>query len=297
MLSGFSYIRNGNTFEYPFIASIKSILPICDEFVIAVGNSTDGTREAIEDLKEKNIKIIDTIWDDSLRKNGEIFAQQSNIALRACKHSWLLHLQADEVIHEKDLPQISQAIETYHSHPSIQGFLLNFLNFFGNYHYLNATRQQHRQEVRLIRNNQNIYSYKDSQGFRQYDSWESYTNKYAGRKIKVKRLNVDLFHYNFVRSITGLNEKIKYFDRFWHADEELDKKYSNQKPIDYYNISRVKKFEGSHPKTMEIIIKDYYSDFDPNNIKKKLNLKETFHYFLEDHFNVRLGEYRNFIEV
>lgn len=297
MLSGFSYIRNGITFEYPFIASIKSILPICDEFVVAVGDSSDGTREAIEDLKESKIKIIDTVWDDSLRKNGEIFAQQSNIALTACKHPWLLHLQADEVIHENDLLKITTAIDTYHSHQNIEGFLFNFLNFFGNYHHLNDTRQQHRQEVRLIRNNQNIYSYKDSQGFRKYASWESYTNKSQGQKLTVKRLEVNLFHYNFVRSLKGLNEKIKYFDRFWHADDELIEKYSNQKPIDYYNISRVKKFKDSHPAVMQQIIKKCISDFDPNKIKKDLSLKERFHYFMEDSFKMRLGEYKNFLEV
>ena len=110
-ISGFSYIRNGFEFDYPFLESIQSILPICDEFIIAVGDSHDGTREAIEKLGSDKIKIIDTIWDENMRANGAIFAQQSNIALDHITGNWAFHIQADEVIHENDLPKIRQAIE------------------------------------------------------------------------------------------------------------------------------------------------------------------------------------------
>lgn len=34
-------------YDYPFREAIRSILPLCDEFVVAVGDSTDGTREAV----------------------------------------------------------------------------------------------------------------------------------------------------------------------------------------------------------------------------------------------------------
>jgi len=46
-IAAFSFVRNGFDYGVPFIESIQSVLPICDEFVIAVGDSTDGTREAI----------------------------------------------------------------------------------------------------------------------------------------------------------------------------------------------------------------------------------------------------------
>jgi hypothetical protein len=36
-ISGFSFVRNGIKLYYPVIESIQSILPICDEFIIAVG--------------------------------------------------------------------------------------------------------------------------------------------------------------------------------------------------------------------------------------------------------------------
>src|SRR6185436_13189614 len=99
-ISGFSYIKNGFTYEYPFLQSIQSILPICDEFVIAVGNSNDGTKEAILAIGSPKIRIIDTVWDEQLRSNGKIFAQQANIALMNTKCDWAFHIQADELIHE-----------------------------------------------------------------------------------------------------------------------------------------------------------------------------------------------------
>ena len=105
-ISIFSYIRNSFKYEYPFLQSIQSVLPICDEFVIAVGDSDDGTKEAINNIGNSKIKIIDTIWDERLRTNGKIFAQQANIALKQITGDWAFHIQADEVIHEKDLNKI-----------------------------------------------------------------------------------------------------------------------------------------------------------------------------------------------
>ena len=57
-ISGFTFIRNGTILGYPFIESINSILPICDEFIIAVGPSEDNTLARLRKIKSKKIKII-----------------------------------------------------------------------------------------------------------------------------------------------------------------------------------------------------------------------------------------------
>ena len=44
---GFSFIRNAVKYDYPIVESIRSILPICDKFVVAVGNSEDNTLQLI----------------------------------------------------------------------------------------------------------------------------------------------------------------------------------------------------------------------------------------------------------
>ena len=64
-VSGFMFIRNGSILGYPFIESIKSVLPICDEFVIAVGKSDDDTLSKIRAIKSKKIRIIETIWNEN----------------------------------------------------------------------------------------------------------------------------------------------------------------------------------------------------------------------------------------
>ena len=80
-VSGFTIIRNGIKLDYPFVESIKSGLPICDEFIVIVGDSKDGTRDKILEINSDKIKIIDTFWDENLRKDGKILAQQTNIGL------------------------------------------------------------------------------------------------------------------------------------------------------------------------------------------------------------------------
>ena len=42
-VTGFSFVRNAIKFDYPVFEAITSILPLCDEFVVAVGKSEDDT--------------------------------------------------------------------------------------------------------------------------------------------------------------------------------------------------------------------------------------------------------------
>ena len=101
-LSAAAIIRNGVKLKFPFIESIKSVIPLCGEFIIAVGDSDDGTRDRILALNEPKIKIIDTVWDPSKRAGGSILSEQTNIALSACQKEWVLYIQMDEVLHEDD---------------------------------------------------------------------------------------------------------------------------------------------------------------------------------------------------
>ncbi len=57
-ISGFTFIRNGTLLGYPFIESILSALPICDEFIVAVGDSEDDTLARIQAIGSNKIRII-----------------------------------------------------------------------------------------------------------------------------------------------------------------------------------------------------------------------------------------------
>lgn len=45
---GFTFIRNAEKYDFPIVEAITSILPICDKFVVAVGESEDNTRAIIK---------------------------------------------------------------------------------------------------------------------------------------------------------------------------------------------------------------------------------------------------------
>jgi glycosyltransferase involved in cell wall biosynthesis len=107
-ISGFTFVRNGFKLGYPVLESLQSLLDICDEVVIAIGNSDDETEERIKNIGNPKIIIISTVWDETLREGGTILAQQTDIALQHCTGDWLLYLQADEVLHEKDYDIIKQ---------------------------------------------------------------------------------------------------------------------------------------------------------------------------------------------
>ena len=108
-------IKNATKLYFPIKQSIESILPIVDEFIVALGDCDDGdeTLREIESIKSDKIKIINTVWDIKKYPNGTENAHQTDIAKEACTGDWLFYVQADEVVHEKYLPVIKSACEKY----------------------------------------------------------------------------------------------------------------------------------------------------------------------------------------
>lgn len=294
-ISGFTYIRNGFTYDYPFIESIKSALPLCDEFVVAVGNSVDGTREAIENIGSDKIKIIDTVWDENLREGGKMFAMQANIALDAISGDWGFHIQADELIHEDEVELIRNEMLNYLNDTEVEGIVFDFYHFYGGYDLIGTTRRWHRREVRVIRNTPLIRSYKDSQGFRIYPSVEKYKEGHDGRPLKVAKSVAHIYHYSYARNPVLMRKKDSYFHSFWHDDKWLEKNISAQSEFDYHNIDDLTVFTGTHPRYMKerISKKDWEFHYDRSRAKFS-SPKHRFLYFVEKKTGWRVGEYRNY---
>ena len=61
-------MKNGVKFDYPVVEAITSILPLCDHFVVAVGDCNDGTMELIQSIGSEKIQIINTVWDPALKE-------------------------------------------------------------------------------------------------------------------------------------------------------------------------------------------------------------------------------------
>ena len=155
-VSGFTFLRNGQKLGYPFVASIRSILPIVDEFVIALGPCEDETEKRLREIGDPKIRIIPTQWNERLRPDysvkGFVYGQQKSIALFNCTGDWAFYLEADEVVHENDLPKIRAAMEKYLDDDRVEALAFDFLHFYGNANTIAWSPGWYRSEVRIIRN-------------------------------------------------------------------------------------------------------------------------------------------------
>lgn len=284
-VSGFSFIRNAIKYDYPVKESINSILPLCDEFVIAVGKSEDNTLELIRSLNNSKIKIIETVWDESLRKGGQVLANETNKAFKALSENsdWAFYMQADEVLHEKYLPAVKNAMSKWLNKTEVEGLLFNYLHFYGSYDYIADSRKWYRREIRIIRNDKSIHSFRDAQGFRKNN-----------KLIRVKPVNATIYHYGWVKPPALQQSKQESFHKYWHNDQWIEKNIKGTQEFDYSQIDSLKKFNGSHPGVMKERInkKNWHFSSDPSD--KKFSLISRILYYIEKKTNWRIGEYKNF---
>jgi hypothetical protein len=284
-VAGFTFIRNALKFDYPVVEAIRSILPVCDEFIVAVGNSVDGTRALIENISSPKIRIIDTVWNDSLREGGRVLADETNKAFRAISGEcdWAFYIQGDEVIHEKYLPAIRQAMEQWKDDTRVEGLLFRYQHFYGSYDYLGDSRKWYRQEVRIVRNDPRIISFRDAQGFR-----------FGNRLIRVKPVDAVVYHYGWVKPPEFQQSKQQYFNKLWHDDEWMEKNIPTVDRFDYSGIDSLAPFAGTHPQVMldRIQKRNWNFDFDPT--QKNFSLLSRILYWIEKKTGWRPGEYKNF---
>lgn len=282
-ISGFTFVRNAIKFDYPIVESILSILPIVDEYIVNVGNSEDGTLDLIRSISSPKIKIIESKWDENLRQEGTILAEQSNLVLAQTAGDWCFYLQADEVVHEKYLDMISSALSHFLDEKRVEGILFKFLHFYGSYRtYFDLPHRFYQKEIRIIRNGINITSWKDAQGFRREE-----------KKLNVAEIDAYIYHYGWVRPPDVMLEKCRDFDRWWHSDQWIKEKYKREKQV-YAGLSGLKYFEGRHPRTMLKRIDNANWTFTPSREEIKLRGFEKIRTFFENIIGHPIGEYKNY---
>jgi glycosyltransferase involved in cell wall biosynthesis len=284
---GFTIVRNAVKYDYPIVESIKSILPIVDEYVVAVGNSEDETKQLIESIGSPKIRIIDTVWDDSLREGGRVLAEETNKAFDAITDAdWCFYLQGDEVIHEKYHQTIVNSCQKYLAQKEVDGLLFNYEHFYGSYDYVGDSRTWYRNEIRIIRNDKSIRSYRDAQGFRK-----------NGGKLNVKKIEASVYHYGWVKDPRFQQAKQENFHKMWHDDNWVKQHIAEANAYDYSIIDSLKKFEGSHPVVMAERLKRMNWNFTWNVSQKKFKLKDWLLYTIERLTGVRLFEYKNYTVI
>ena len=262
-ISGFTFLRNTSKLYYPVVESILSALPIVEEFVIALGegDKDDNTEEIINKINSNKIKIIKTKWDTKKYPRGMIHAQQTDIAKNACKGDWLLYLQGDELIHEKDYDEIIFNCKKYKSNSLVDGFLFSYFHFYGSYNYYFRDHCWYPYEIRIIRNNNQIHSFESAQSFRKIPNFDgiNYRDKSGSSKLNVIKLNASIYHYGWVRPPKLMLKKRKYFSithRGIKSTKYEYRKYDEQ--YDYGRIDFCIRFKDKHPSTMSKKISEIY---------------------------------------
>ncbi|CAN5655611.1 hypothetical protein BH10BAC5_BH10BAC5_04240 [soil metagenome] len=260
-VSGFTIIRNGVIYGYPFKESILSILPLCDEFIINVGGSEDSTLEEIKLLQSQypeKIKLFESEWDDTIREGGKMLSVETNKAMEQCTGDWLFYLQGDEVLHEKYTGIVQKQMEQNLNDPEVDGLRFWYIHFYGSYEYIQDNyRKWYVKEIRLIKNHRNIVSAGDALSFEYKE----------GGKIKMKQIEAWIYHYGWVKPAETMLLKRKGFEKLYNNEDEYKKVVG--KLTSYNDYGDLILFNGTHPEVMKEIVSSAELNFDPRFEEQK----------------------------
>ena len=250
-------------YDYPVVEAIKSILPICDEFVVAVGKSDDDTLELIKNIDPDKIRVIETEWDESLREGGKVLAVETDKAFKGISEDsdWAFYIQGDEVVHEKYLDGIKKSMELYKDDERVDGLIFNYSHFYGSYDYVGASAKWYAHEIRIVKNRPEIYSYQDAQGFRKGDN----------EKLNGIHIDAYMYHYGWVKEPEAMQRKQENFNKLWHDDQWINKNVVKAAEFDYSReVSELSRFQGTHPEVMKERIEktNWQFDYDISHNKK-----------------------------
>ena len=286
-ICGFTFVRNAVKYDYPVVESITSILPIVDKFIVSIGKCNDGTLQLIESIRSPKITIVHSTWDESLKEGGRVLAVETDKALAQVPvdYDWAFYLQADEVVHEKHLDLIEESAKRHVDDKKVEGLLFNYHHFYGTYDYIGDSRRWYKHEIRLIRNNGNISSYRDAQGFRTKQN----------KKLAVKQIEAEIYHYGWVRHPNKQFEKIADFSALWNGIEYKTPAIEKENEFDFLkNADSVELFNGTHPAVMQkrIAEKNWTANIDTT--KKRFSFKDSKLYRIEKLTGKRLFDYKNY---
>ncbi|MEE4287636.1 MAG: hypothetical protein V2I31_15905, partial [Mariniphaga sp.] len=283
----FTFIRNAKKFDFPIVEAITSVLPVCDHFVVAVGDSDDNTREIIEKISPEKISIFKTVWDENMQKGGAVYAAETDKAFDAVPqdYDWCFYIQGDEVVHEKYQFVIQKAMRDNLNRKEVEGLLFRYKHFYGTFDYVAVSRKWYRNEIRIIRNDKSIRSYRDAQGFRKNE-----------KKLNVVPVDAEIYHYGWVRHPRFMQEKIDEVRKFYYGMSEAEAlKKAREQEFSYSGkYDALAKFEGTHPLVMKDRIQrlNWQVDVDLNRVRMKPKYRLL--HFIEKTFGVRLFEYQNY---
>jgi hypothetical protein len=241
-VSGFTFLRNGCKLGYPFVESLRSVLPIVDEFVIALGPSEDATEEKLRAIGDPKIRIIPTHWNERMRSDysikGFVYGQQKSIALFNCTGDWAFYLEGDEVVHEDDLPKIRAAMEKYLDDERVEAMVFDYIHFYGNANTYAWSPRWYRTAPRILRNTIPAWGPKGL-FFTVLDTQKK------SRYPRAAHSGATIYHYGWVRSEQEKDLKKSEVGRLGRSQPYAPKSYAQVDP------ATLRAFEGTHPRVVQ----------------------------------------------
>ncbi len=266
---GFSFGKNLTKLNYPIEAAVHSVLPLCDEFVFAVGQSEDDTRQRVANISPK-ITIIDTQWPE-IQVDGTVLAVEANKALDAAQATgcrWGIYIQADEVIHEDDLSLMEQAMARHADDPQIKALLFRYLHFVLDYQTTDPWMYHKASRIMKLDQGLRIFGDACGPGMPQYtgNKNDGYLDKNhmgshvawaEGKNAQGRTAQARVFHYGWVKTRQQLDTKFEMVEKLWWgslSQEEKEKRKTNKFGDFIGRYGFLKNYKGSHPKLMSQLI-------------------------------------------
>lgn len=288
MLSGFTIVRNAVLLDYPIVPAIGSLLELCDEVVVNVGRSEDGTRDLVTAIGDPRVRILDADWEGS--SAGGTLAVETSRAMRACRGAWGVYIQADEVLHESGAALLRQRLDAWEGDARLEGLLVDYVHFYGDFDTVATNRHWYRREVRVVRLGGNVCSYGDAQGFRVGAAY---------RRVRARATGARMFHYGWARPPQSRRQKLVASQEVF--PEQLDRIAAWAEEETLYWTPLLRPYTGSHPD----VVQQWIASRRPASAGRtvgppRLRLAHLRLYvsdWVERLTGARLFEYRNYVEV
>ena len=274
-ISCFTLIRDGNRLGYPYIDSIRSVLPLCDEFIIAVGDSADGTLDTLKKLNEPKLRLIPTQWNENCRAHGYVLGQQKMIAQFNCTGDWAFYLEGDEIVHEDDLDRLHAAMAFYLDDTEVEALVFDYLHFYGDADHINVSPAAYRKAARILRNNIRAIA-PDGLYWAviKEKNWYMSRNKRRTRYPRAAALNIPMYHYGNCRHERLLQAKAVTGNQYWQHRAAFNSSYGDIDP------QAIVPFTGKHPAVIHNWLETHANPSFQFNPDHRLTRRERKHRLL-----------------
>lgn len=284
-ISGFTIIRNAIINDYPAVEAISSILPVVDEMVVAVGKSDDDTEALIRSIGSEKIRIVHSEWDLAQLPGGRVMAIETDKAFAqiAPDADWAFYIQCDEVVHEQYHERIREACMQYLPDSRVMGLVFSYVHFYGTYDYVGDSRAWYNREIRIIRNDRRIHSFRDAQGFR-----------IEGKRVPSKLIDASVYHYGWVKDPVLMDRKLRGLSKNWMRKADRERLENSASVFNYEDYDSLALFSGTHPGVMQKRISEKNWDVNVDLRRRRFTFKKRLLYLFEKLTGIRPFAFQNY---